>query len=233
MLIKKMHNIRGYYVSRLNIDYIKFLKGRFQVALRDLINVRKELNRIGLKSLRSYCDLHISYVFGALGRLEDALRSIDSAIEGFIHSGFTFMLAYSYAERAILFARMNLIAKAALDVDEAVSLSSNVQDRDVLGIVELAKGIVQTSNFNFTEGERSFERAAELLRQDKVSFARVLAWKGALLALQSKKMLAIQTLREANGILAGMKCNRLARQIEICASKIDIAGWQDFCRSLM
>src|SRR5579875_1581326 len=59
-------------------------------------------------------------------------------------------------------------------------------------------------------------------------------WHGkVLLALQSKKMLAIQTLREANGILAGMKCNRLARQIEICASKIDIAGWQDFCRSLM
>lgn len=230
---KKLHNIRGYYVSRLNIDYIRFLKAEFLVALRDLVNARRELNRIGLKSLLGYCDLYVYYVFGAMNRLEDALKSIDSAIEGFMRSGFTFMVAYSYAERSILFARINLIGKAAQDISEAIKLSTNVQDRDVLGTVELANAIVHTSNSNFADGERSFERAAELLRHDKVTLARVLAWKGVMLALQGEKKLAIQSLKEASGIFESTKCDRLAGQIEICASKIGTAGWQDLCRPLI
>jgi tetratricopeptide (TPR) repeat protein len=230
---KKLHNIRGYFVSRLNIDYIRFLKGRFLIALRDLANARKELNRIGLKSLLGYCDLHASYIFGAMNRLDDALKSIDSAIEGFMNSGFTFMLAYSYAERAILFAWMNLIDKAAMDVGEAIRHSANVQDRDVLGTVELARAIVYICKSNIAEGEISLERAAELLSHDKVALARVLAWKGVMLALQGEKKLAIQLLKEASGMFASMKCNRLAGQIEICTSKIGTGGWQDLFRPLI
>ncbi|MDG6933956.1 MAG: tetratricopeptide repeat protein [Nitrososphaerota archaeon] len=230
---EKFHDLRGFYVSKLNIDYIKFLKGDYQAALSDLNEARKELSRIGLKSLRGYCDLHIAYVLEAMGRFEDALEHLDLAIEGYRSSGFTFMLAYSYAERAILYSRMDLAERAASDVGEAISLSANVQDRDVLGTVELARAIIHTAKHDFTESERSFERAKELLSQDRVSDARVSAWLGAMRALQGRKSSARQALNQSWDALVGMKCDRLAERIESCLHNLDRAEWKDFCEFLI
>src|SRR5579875_200786 len=232
---EKLKDIRGYFVSKLNINYIRFLKGEYDMALEELINAGKEMSRLGLKSLCGYCDLEIAYILETAekGEYHSALRHLNLAIENFESSGFRFMLAYTYAERAILHTRMGMLQLAASDVGEAIALSSNLQDRDVLGNVELARAILSAASNDFAESERSFERARELLFQDRVAYARVLAWTGAVKAKKGEKNHAYEVLNQAKDSLEKIGCGKLAQHVSSCISNISIFEWQDFCKQLI
>ncbi|MCL4340428.1 MAG: hypothetical protein M1388_04780 [Thaumarchaeota archaeon] len=230
----KYHDVRGYCVNRLNIDYISFLKGNFDAALHDLMEVRETLKGKGLRSLLGYCDLHIAYVLQAIeGKLNDAHHYLDMAIDSYRASGFLYMLAYASAERMILCTKEGLLKEAHVDQLEIANIIKGIKDKDVLGVFELAKAVLLTAEGKYVQSAENFSRAGKFLSRDRVSSTRALAWMGAMESMRGRPKEAYRYLSKARELLIEMGCAALAGRVTICMDNVDTRNWEVFCGQLI
>ncbi|MGC8661697.1 MAG: tetratricopeptide repeat protein [Nitrososphaeria archaeon] len=229
----KYHEMRGYYVSRLNIDYVRFLLGQFDGLLEDLMDVAEKLKKLGLKSLLGYCYLHMAYtVIGMYSSPEEALEYLNLALEQYALSGFKYMQVYTLAEMIIIKAKMKKIDDATSDMREVEKILGTIEDRDVLGSVELARAVMLMASGNFSESEVHLNRSLELLSRDWVSSIRVNAWRSVLYGL-SRDNRAQGLLTEVQKQLEQNGCNVLAERFSRCSRQLKDGSWETLCGFLI
>ena len=223
------HDMRGYFVSRLNIDYIRFLLGQFDGLLDDLNDAAEKLKRLGLKSLLGYCYLHMAYtVLGMDGSPDEALYYLNLALELYALSGFRYMQAYTLAEIIINKAKMGRIDDALSDMSEVEKIIDGIEDMDVLGNVELARSVLLMALGDFPNSEAHLKRSMSLLSRDWVSSVRVKAWMGVLYGLSGDDgaqglLSEVQNQLERNG------CNALAHRLGMCSKQLKDGNWEKLC----
>ncbi|MGC8600759.1 MAG: hypothetical protein ACP5LX_06890 [Nitrososphaeria archaeon] len=229
----KYHDMRGYYVSRLNIDYIRFLLGQFDGLLEDLRDAAEKLKKLGLKSLLGYCYLHMAYTLIEMNSsLEEVLEYMNLALEQYVDTGFKYMQAYTLAEMVIIKGKMGKIDDAAQDIVEVKKILNKIEDMDVLGNVELALAVLFLASGNFPESEAHLDRCLALFSKDWVSTMRVKAWKGILYGL-NKDVRGIELLSDVSNQLHQKGCNVFAERLKACSEQLMEGSWEKLCLFLI
>ena len=229
----KYHDMRGYYVSRLNIDYIRFLLGQFDGLLEDLRDAAEKLKKLGLKSLLGYCYLHMAYtLIGMNSSLEEVLEYMNLALEQYVDTGFKYMQAYTLAEMVIIKVKMGKIDDAAQDIVEVKKILNKIEDMDVLGNVELALAVLFLATENFPESEAHLDRCLALFSKDWVSAMRVKAWKGILYGL-NKDVRGIELLSDVSNQLHQKGCNVFVERLKACSEQLMEGSWEKLCLFLI
>ncbi len=229
----KYHDLRGYYVSRLNIDYIRFLLGQFETAINDLTDVAEKLEKLGLKSLLGYCYLHMAYtIIGMDGSLSEALNFLNLALDQYALSGFRYMQVYTLAEAIIIKAKIKNIKDAEADVKKLEGMVDGIEDKDVLGNVELARAVLLMASGKLLEAEIHLNNSSKLFSRDWVSGMRVKAWGGLLESLKGDKDASKQILVGVQNQLAEKGCNAMADRFKKCTYELT-GSWEGMCKFLM
>jgi CHAT domain-containing protein len=174
-----------------HIAYIQFLRGNYNIALKDYYQARETLTALGSSQLAAWCDLEIAEILLALNAFEDAHESAIKAQQHFAELG----MNYESAKASMTCA---LAAAGLQNLDEAQSLLVNAHqaftktdNKTFAALADMYMAELAIQRRDYPDALRRAENAGRLFKRQKLltrsAYSRWLAAKAAYLSGNSTK----------------------------------------------
>jgi CHAT domain-containing protein/tetratricopeptide (TPR) repeat protein len=169
-----------------HIAYIEFLRGNYNIALKDYYQAREKLTALGSFQLAAWCDLEIAEILLTLNAFEDAHESATKARDCFATLGMNYESAKASMTCALAAAGLQNLdeAQTLLLVARQVFASNNNKTFAALADMYLAELAIQRKDY--PEAIQRAESSGRLFKRQKLltrsGYSRWLAAKAAYLS---------------------------------------------------
>ncbi|MEM0117709.1 MAG: tetratricopeptide repeat protein [Conexivisphaerales archaeon] len=213
MLDLKNKDMRGYFVSKYNANYIKFLLGDTVKAKKELLELARELDRFGLKSLLAYCYYTLAGIsLNESLDIEKAIQYFELSKQLFHDAGYKYAELFVQADMVIAKSCAKKLNEVEGDIDEVNKLIASVEDAEVLKGVELSKSVFSIVAGNLEEARKHLDNCEKLAGSNWFSRNLLNLWKGVYEFCNKNTEKADEYFKQVLERLVEKKCGALAER---------------------
>jgi CHAT domain-containing protein/tetratricopeptide (TPR) repeat protein len=174
-----------------HIAYIQFLRGNYNIALKDYYQARETLTALGSSQLAAWCDLEIAEILLALNAFEDAHESAIRAQQHFAELGMNYESAKASMTCALAAAGLQNLDEAQSLLLSAHQVFAKDNNKTFAALADMYIAELAIQRKDYSQALQRAESAGRLFARHKLptrsAYSRWLAAKAAYLSGNSTK----------------------------------------------
>lgn len=191
-----------------HIAYIEFLRGNYNIALKDYYQAREKLTSLGSLQLAAWCDLEIAEILLALNAFDDSKESATKARERFAALGLSYESAKASMTCALAAAGLQHLDEAQTLLLAAREAFAKDDNKTFTALADMYMAELAIQRKDYPEAIQKADTAGRLFKRQKLltrfAYSRWLGAKAAYLSgnLAKTERLIKSLLKETENLFA-------------------------------